>query len=260
MASVRLVQLTDLHIVRTPGELLYGVDSGAALAGVVADIRTLSPRPHAIILTGDITQDAHPESYLRVKHLLAPLQLPVYAIPGNHDNLDVMRTVLAGEGVAIKTLQQVDGWQCIFLNSTVEGKDHGFINAASLNFLQKTLTENSDRPTLIALHHPPTLECSAFDCQLQNREQLLDAVMRFECVKGMIAGHTHCQSDRLAGSMQLMVTPSTFLHVTHHSKDPATDHSDVRLTHTIDGSRRAYRVLDLLEDGTLATEVRWVAP
>ena len=258
MKKTRVVQITDLHLLATPGELLYGVDTAKALEKIVTHIQSLSPKPDLIVLSGDIAQDGKAESYQRVRSIFSALDIPIYALPGNHDNVAIMRSDLVNGAIKMSFSATVDAWQFIFLDSTVDNQDYGLISETSLGELKTYLESSEHRPSLIALHHTPTFECSAADCQLQNREQFLNVIQQVGNVKGVIAGHTHCQSDQLHSDIQLMATPSAFLHVEHHSRDPDTDHSDVRLTHTIDGTRQGYRILDLSSDGQINSEVCWL--
>lgn len=257
MGSVRVVQLTDLHLLKTPGELLYGVDSGAALEQAVIQLSALNPKPSALVLTGDIAQDGEPMSYHRVAEILKCLQVPIYALPGNHDDLTNMRAAWSETNIAILQTVSWHQWSCIPIDSTIAGRDHGNIDETRLRQLQQALAQAGSHHVLIALHHGPSYHCSAFDCLLQNRDQLLQLLSQYPCVKGVIAGHIHCHGDETVNAIRLMATPSSFLHVTHHSRDPNTDHSDVRATHTIDGSKRGYRLIDLHESGTISTAVHW---
>ena len=77
-----IAQLTDLHIADGPqGELAAW---GAARA--VERVNALRPAPAAVVITGDVTMTAPPESYRLAAAILAELTAPVYVIPGNHDD------------------------------------------------------------------------------------------------------------------------------------------------------------------------------
>ncbi|BBI73469.2 hypothetical protein HAALTHF_30190n [Vreelandella aquamarina] len=53
-------------------------------------------------------------------------------------------------------LEEVDleQWRLLLLNTQVVGKPHGELGSAALSALAERL-EQDDRPTLIAMHHPP---------------------------------------------------------------------------------------------------------
>ena len=46
--------------------------------------------------------------------------------------------------------------------------------------------------------------------------------------------------------------------VTHAQLGESVDHEDFEACHRVDGTKHGYRVLDLLPDGEIRTEVNWV--
>src|SRR5262245_9072071 len=80
-----IAQISDMHI-RAPGQLAYRrVDTAAFLARAVDHVLRMTPRPDAVIATGDLVDAGQPEEYRHLRDLLAPLPMPLYLIPGNHD-------------------------------------------------------------------------------------------------------------------------------------------------------------------------------
>ena len=57
----------------------------------------LRPLPDAVLVTGDIADGAFAEEYERAAELLAPLPMPVHALPGNHDDRDALREHFGAE-------------------------------------------------------------------------------------------------------------------------------------------------------------------
>jgi 3',5'-cyclic AMP phosphodiesterase CpdA len=85
MKSFLACQISDLHI-RTPGKLSYQrVDCAAMLARGVEEILRLPQPPDIVLVTGDLVDFGKPEEYAHLRKLLAPLPMPCYLIPGNHD-------------------------------------------------------------------------------------------------------------------------------------------------------------------------------
>jgi len=90
---MRVVQITDTHVPadardQTVLEMLCAVetvDPVVNLQIILDDIRTLDPPADFVIATGDLADRGHPASYRRLRDLLEPLEVPVYASPGNHD-------------------------------------------------------------------------------------------------------------------------------------------------------------------------------
>ena len=96
---MRVVQITDLHLLPDNGSRLYGVDTMASLELVLEKIMELPEPAEAIIATGDLAEDGSEESYARLRQRLARLGVPVYVLPGNHDDPAAMRATLVGDGV-----------------------------------------------------------------------------------------------------------------------------------------------------------------
>ena len=122
--TVRLVQITDCHLVADPVALLRGVDTGATLAAVIERVRAEAPPPDLVLATGDLSQDGSVESYRRLKVLFARLDAPVHCLPGNHDDPATLSAVLPGDGVHVGRGIVRGNWQIVFLDSTVVERDH----------------------------------------------------------------------------------------------------------------------------------------
>jgi 3',5'-cyclic AMP phosphodiesterase CpdA len=92
---VLIAQISDTHI-KPEGSLAYGrVDTSAFLARAVDHILHLDPRPDMVLGTGDLVDGGLLVEYAHLRHLLSPLPMPVYLIPGNHDDREALREVFA---------------------------------------------------------------------------------------------------------------------------------------------------------------------
>src|SRR5262245_1685550 len=92
-----IAQISDLHV-GAPGQRVFGgVDSAGNLARCVRHILTLVPQPDVVLVTGDLVDRGTAEEYAHVRALLAPLPMPYYVIPGNHDAREVLRTAFADQ-------------------------------------------------------------------------------------------------------------------------------------------------------------------
>src|SRR5271165_5479507 len=91
---VYIAQISDLHI-KAPDMLAYGrVDTARALSHCVAALNDLRPKPDLVVISGDLADTPTSEEYAQLKRLLAPLNVPFVAIPGNHDSREMMRRAL----------------------------------------------------------------------------------------------------------------------------------------------------------------------
>ena len=212
-----IAQLSDTHL-RSDGELLYDrIDTAAYLERAVAHVLKLDPRPDVVIMTGDLVEAGKPAEYARLRRLIAPLPMPVYVIPGNHDAREALRTAFADQGYfpASGFLQYtVDDLpiRLIALDTLVEGKGYGALCQERLAWLEARLAEQTDRPAMLLMHHPP-FECGidAFDhARLQEGDtRLAELVRKSSNVERAICGHVHRPIQvRWAGTMA-SIAPST---------------------------------------------------
>ena len=255
--SIRVAQLTDIHLTAEVGSELYGVDTARSLENIVNEIRRLQTKPDAIIATGDLAEDGAAETYRRLCKLLGALDVPVYVLPGNHDNVAAMRISLPADGFHFTNRMRIGDWGFVFVNSQVAGHSHGFVSSVELGELEDNILELGDLPILVALHHTPSNVCPSFGCQLENSAEFTKLLNQYANVKGVIAGHTHSASEVDAGGHTQFTTPSTFAHATHAQPGEAVDHDDFWAAHKLDGSRQGFRILDLLPGGIIRSEVHW---
>ncbi len=193
-----IAQLSDPHVT-VPGVLANGfVDTTGALRRAVAHLRALAPQPEALLLTGDLVDSAEPAGYETLRAALAPLPMPIYAIPGNHDDRGLLREAFAPEGYL-----PADG---AFLHYTVEryplrligldtqlpGQVGGELCAERLAWLAARLEEAPQRPTLLFMHHPPFLTGLPLDRYgFPGSAELGALLARHPQVQRIVAGHVH---------------------------------------------------------------------
>jgi len=156
-----IVQLTDTHIVE-PGELLYGkVDTAAHLARSVQQINAMIPQPDVVLITGDLVEHPGVDTYEHFAGLIEPLNAPVYILPGNHDQPEIMREYFRGspvfpidDGPTCQYVVDDFAVRILALNSHMDNTELPHFGPRRLAWLRREL-KASDKPTLIAIHHPP---------------------------------------------------------------------------------------------------------
>jgi len=205
-----LAQLTDLHI-REPGRLAYGrIDTAPYLQQAVQSVLALRQQPDAVVFTGDLTDFGRAEEYEYLARLIEPLKMPVYFMPGNHDDRDQMRrsfpshTYLGTDGF-IQYSVKIGALRLIALDTVVHGKPEGRLCAERLAWLAETLERHRDEPVIVALHHPPfeTLIGHMDKIGLVEGEAELEAIIaRHPNVERLISGHLHRNIDvRFGGTV-----------------------------------------------------------
>ena len=158
---MRIAQITDLHVV-AKGRLCYRkVPTNDQLAQAVDHINNLSPAPDVVIASGDLVDHGREEEYLVLREILSSLRFPVYVIPGNHDNREMLTKAFADQGYMPQGSRfvnyAVDDYpiRLIGLDTSVAGHHHGEMCDERLRWLDETLAARPDAPTLIFMHHPP---------------------------------------------------------------------------------------------------------
>ncbi|MFQ8735499.1 MAG: metallophosphoesterase [Bilophila wadsworthia] len=91
---MRILHLSDFHLRGDGGLSFRVVDTLECLRVVAEHLKTLVQKPDALVITGDLADSGDAHAYSLLHEALAPLSLPVYAVPGNHDRRDRMRELL----------------------------------------------------------------------------------------------------------------------------------------------------------------------
>jgi 3',5'-cyclic AMP phosphodiesterase CpdA len=214
-----LAQISDLHLT-APGTLAYGrIDTAAHLARCVDTLNTLDRRPDAVLITGDLANDGHPDAYRHLRALLAPLAMPWYPMVGNHDDRDALRAVfperkeLSAGGEFIQYAFDIEGVRVIALDTMNPGNDAGRLCDARLAWLAEELDRARAMPVLIALHHPPFATGIRFmdDVRLDPADsaRLESLVRAHPNVERVLCGHMHRTIVARFGGTIAWCAPST---------------------------------------------------
>lgn len=157
---VLIGQLTDTHVTAPLGEdsELY-VDNNGRLAAAIDSINAESPILNALLVTGDLTDSAHPDAYAALAGELGRVVARVLVLPGNHDLRSSVRDTFPDSGWVdgdhASWVHDIDGVRVIGLDSTRPGFHGGEFDDERADFLDRTLAVRHDGPTLLAMHHPP---------------------------------------------------------------------------------------------------------
>lgn len=214
---MRILQLSDPHI-RLPGNPLAGrVETIPFFERAIATVERLRPRPDLVLITGDIVDTMSVEEYAIARRVIDQLTLPVFVLPGNHDERKGMRSELGqylGKGLnedcLAYTIDQFE-LRIIMLDSVIPMSGEGRIGEVQLAWLEQELAHRARTPTLIALHHPPFDVGIPFmeKYRLLDRVELGAVLSRHSQVVGVVAGHIHRTIVGRVGTLMAMVGPST---------------------------------------------------
>jgi Icc protein len=209
-----LVQLSDPHI----GADWGGGDPVAGLAAAVETVRALRPHPDAVLVSGDLVDNASDAEYEQLKSLLAPLGSPLYAMAGNHDDRSALRRAFEVPGADDEFVQyaaDLGPLRLVVLDSTVPGEDRGELDADRLDWLEVELAAAPEAPTLVAMHHPPVaIGIPVWDeigLSAADRHALGQVLERHPQVRRLVAGHTHRTITGELGGRPVLAVPSTYV-------------------------------------------------
>jgi 3',5'-cyclic-AMP phosphodiesterase len=215
--TVLICQLTDLHV-RPKGLPCNRVSETNMLTErACRAVAAFTPQPDLVIITGDLSESGLESEYANLSAILGrTLRLPVYVVPGNHDRRDTLRATLAHlPGVtADPTFVQyaIEDWpvRIVMLDTLAPGEAHGILTAAQLDWLEKTLAAQPQKPTLIGMHHPPIATgLSHMDhIALSNRDAFRTLIARHRQVTHIVCGHHHRSIVGQCAQATVVIAPS----------------------------------------------------
>jgi 3',5'-cyclic-AMP phosphodiesterase len=244
-----LVQLSDPHI----GADWGGGDSIARFAAVVDAVLALGAEPDAVLLSGDLADHATDDEYLQVRELLAPLDVPIHVLPGNHDDREALRRHFDLPGAGGEPVQyavDVGPVRLVVVDSTRPGDDSGELDEERLTWLDRELAAEPERPTLIALHHPPLRTgipvMDGVGLRPEDSDALAGVLDRHVHARRIVAGHMHRAIAGDVAGRTIVVAPSSYLAVAldfHAEEIVLTDEPPGFAVHTLLDNRLVSHVV-----------------
>jgi 3',5'-cyclic-AMP phosphodiesterase len=228
-----IAQITDIHLGFDP--INPDEFNRQRLDATLAALRDLSPRPDLMLVTGDIANDGDDaQSYQRYSEAIAGLPFPIYPLMGNHDSrvpfLELFPEVPDVEGFI---QYAIEDWplRILVLDTLEVGRHGGGFCEIRANWLRDRLDEAPDRPTLIALHHPPIATGIGWLTEDPGAEwigRLRAVVEGRHNVVAMLAGHVHRAIITSWAGTTLIVCPSTAPQVALDLRDIDPERPDDR--------------------------------
>ncbi|MHA6758358.1 metallophosphoesterase [Streptacidiphilus sp. PAMC 29251] len=246
-----IAHLSDIHI-----------DGGRrSIARTRAVMDYLEDLPHdldAVLVTGDIADHALPAEYELARRLLTSRH-PVLVCPGNHDGRAAFRQHLLGQPASAAPVNQVrraNGVVIALCDSSVPGKDEGFLEDETLAWLRDVLVRTPDQvPVLVGFHHPPALLHIPFVDGIRQfgAERLAALTDDHPNVTAFLCGHAHTAAATTFAGRPLLVAPGVVstLRLPWEHRAHAEDH-----VHLDQPPALAFHVLD--DEGRLTTHYRHV--
>jgi len=244
---IKLLHVTDTHLCADPDKTLKDCNTRASFESVL-DLAQQDDGwpPDAIVVTGDLSHDGTRKAYKAFADLLAPLQCPVYALPGNHDVPPVMYDQLARQQIDTTGSYQLGTWQLILLDCFLPGEVCGHFDAHELEQLDHYLDNCCLQHALVCLHQQPVPIGSAWldEVGLDNPDEFFSVLDKHSHVRCVLWGHVHQDFVTERNGVSLMSSPSTCIQFAPGAVD-----------FKLDTASAGYRWLELQTDGALKTRV-----
>lgn len=204
-----LAQISDPHV--------RADDAGAAIAQLErAMAQAHAYRADAILLTGDLVNDERADEYAVLAEAIVDPPAPLFLMPGNHDDRVHMRATFPTHAYLPKSGPlsfSVDDFpvRIVAVDQIVPGETHGLLTAEHAAWLDRTLAAVPDKPTIVALHHPPFLTHDLlFDnIGLLDADLFAGVIARHRQVARIICGHHHRVVIGQVAHAPVIVAPST---------------------------------------------------
>jgi len=251
-----IAQISDSHILaRTPDQPAAGLRADC-LRRTVADINR--QRPDAVVFTGDTVQHGAPEEYAVLRELLAPLDAPLYLVPGNRDEKSALRmafsdlSCLPEAGPFLHYTVDEHPVRLVAVDSTSPGERKGVFCPSRQAWLDGVLLEQPQRRTILFIHHPP------FDVgdhyvggyrRPEEADALAEIVGRHPHVAGLLCGHVHWPVQIRWAGTEARITPSIAVDVRKGVDEAAAMGRPIYLLHRLSGDAGITSLPRTVEDG-----------
>lgn len=212
--SVKIIQITDSHLFSSNNELMMGHKNNVNFYDVINKIKKnhLSDTD-LIFLTGDLSQDQTSKSYEHITSELNSMNIPIYWIPGNHDENDIMFNVFSNNSLfKPEKYIELKHWIFIFLNTQKIGSESGFLKHDEICFIQKEISRNIQKNKKIALvmhHHPTPFNTPLIDNYILENHDELWSTIKNSSVKMIMCGHVHGDYSFTENNIQIESAPAT---------------------------------------------------
>jgi Icc protein len=248
---VTILQISDTHLHAAADSRMRGVTTYSTFLAVLEHAKRDRRWPvDAILATGDIVQDESRAGYERFRSSLEPLGVPVYSIPGNHDDPNLMGEILTSGSFHLGGEFRHGPWSIVMLSTYLAGEDAGGLGPARLQGLRRALAAHEGQHVLVAMHHHPLPMGSTWldGVALRDAQAFWGVIDAHAAVRGVVCGHVHQAADRTRNRVRFMSTPSTCAQFLPGSEFFA-----------LDDRPPGMRWMELHHDGRIDSEVSWVS-
>jgi Icc protein len=208
-ASLRIIQISDCHVSADPNDLYRGQSAERNLQKIIQKVRQWDP--DLLLLTGDVSEDGSVESYERTSAVLAMAEVPLLALPGNHDDTGVMSRFFHQGPWDGPFVVDTGNWRLVLLDSTEAELISGRFSDHYLEEIGACLHGGTPMHTLVALHHQPVPVGAPWidRYMLENPAHFFGVIDRSRRIRCITWGHVHHNFQLMRKGAAMLGTPST---------------------------------------------------
>jgi 3',5'-cyclic AMP phosphodiesterase CpdA len=210
-----IVQISDSHIG-------FDDENSASmlqdLERCVNDINGLDTLPDVVIHTGDLAHNGTVEKYSKAAKILERLRCPLFIAPGNRDDR-VSLSARFPDSCSILddtpySQYSVDTFpvRLIAIDTLSHATNMGNFCDVRADNLNRMLTENQTKPTVIFMHHPPfEVHQSKYKWQFDSQEAITVLEKALEGHKQVVrafCGHAHREAEGVIAGIPVSCVPS----------------------------------------------------
>lgn len=243
--QLRIAQVTDPHLFADPEGRLKGVATLETFDAILAEVKQHTPLD-LILMTGDLVHDESIAGYERLRERMQPFGVPVYCLPGNHDEGRLIGTHLNQDNMHTVRAAHHDDWLFVFLDSSIPGSAAGNLSDDEWLAFEERINGNDAQHILICVHHNPLPVGSAWldTMTIRNGAEFTRICQHHPKVRGVLFGHIHQDFYHQVDQLQLIGSPSTCIQFKPGSADFALDEQPP-----------GFRLLQLYANGHIDTQV-----
>ena len=207
MSALRILHLSDTHLLGDPGARHNGVDTTAALDRVLERAASVEGIG-LVVASGDLAEDGSARAYEKLRDRVDAFATARGArtayVMGNHDLRAGFEQVLGARDGEL----EVGGFRVIRLDTSVPGKGYGELFPEQLEWLAARLATPAAHGTIVVMHHAPVPAWTALlrALELQHPDAVLSAFGAGD-VRLILGGHYHHPVSTRAGGIPVVIAP-----------------------------------------------------
>lgn len=177
---LQLLHISDTHFGYSGTFRNGSVPRAAPEESLERTLASMAGSVDAIVHTGDIAESDAVGAAEQVRDRLTEYDVPVLAVPGNHDDPAATRQAFGTQPI------EIGGWRIVGVDTVIPGEIHG-----TAERVLEQIDAHDERPTVLAMHHPIRSRSTHSWFQLDDATGLLGALRERPHVRAVLSGHTH---------------------------------------------------------------------